>query len=108
MPTNDGALPSPRSIPLDGCFGIELFCGTAGLTACIRALLPDSFGIDHKVKHPKSQVICLDLQNLKCKKWSCSGRQIPSAYGFTLGYHAAPLLEQGNAGCPRPILGPDQ
>ena len=53
---------SPSNIPLEGCFCIELFCGTAGLTACIRTLFPDSFGVDHKVKHPKSQVICLDLQ----------------------------------------------
>ena len=36
--------------------------GQPALLRVIRALLPDSFGIDHQVKHPKSQVICLDLQ----------------------------------------------
>ena len=42
-------------------FCIELFCGTAGLTQAIQRYLPDSFGVDHLVKHPKGRVIALDL-----------------------------------------------
>ena len=68
LPTNDGAMRPPCGLPLEGCYAVELFCGTAGLTACIRTLFPDSFGIDHKVKQPKSQVICLDLQKPEIQK----------------------------------------
>ena len=31
-------------------FAIELFCGSAGLTACVRTLMPSSFGVDHSVQ----------------------------------------------------------
>ena len=40
---------------------IELFCGSAGLTATMRALMPSSFGMDHSVVYPKSRVIQFDL-----------------------------------------------
>ena len=42
-------------------FAIELFCGSAGLTACMRTLMPSSFGVDHSVIHPKARVIQLNL-----------------------------------------------
>ena len=45
------------------CFCIEVFSGSAGLTAEMRSIFPTSFGIDHKVTRPKSKVISLDLQN---------------------------------------------
>ena len=94
MPANDGATHNPVEIPLEGCFGIELFCGTAGLTACIRTLLPDSFGIDHKVKHhkvkhPKSQVICLDLQKPEVQEmvmqWVSDPRCVCVHFGIPCG-----------------------
>ena len=89
MPANDGATHNPVKIPLEGCFGIELFCGTAGLTACIRTLLPDSFGIDHKVKHPKSQVICLDLQKPEVQEmvmqWVSDPRCVWVHFGIPCG-----------------------
>ena len=47
----------------DECFCIEVFSGSAGLTAEMRLIFPTSFGIDHKVTRPKSKVISLDLQN---------------------------------------------
>ena len=47
----------------DECFCIEVFSGSAGLTAEMRSIFPTSFGIDHKVTRPKSKVISLDLQN---------------------------------------------
>ena len=40
---------------------ILFFCGSAGLTSCMKRLFTDSFGIDHKVTRPKIQVVCLDL-----------------------------------------------
>ena len=42
-------------------FAIELFCGSAGLTASMRTLMPSSFGVDHSVIHPKARVIQLNL-----------------------------------------------
>ncbi len=42
-------------------FAIELFCGSAGLTACMRTLMPSSFVVDHSVIHPKARVIQLNL-----------------------------------------------
>ena len=45
------------------CFCIEVFSGSAGLTAEMRSIFPTSFGKDHKVTRPKSKVISLDLQN---------------------------------------------
>ena len=45
------------------CFCIEVFSGSAGLTAEMRLIFPTSFGINHKVTRPKSKVISLDLQN---------------------------------------------
>ena len=82
-------MPCPGKIPLDGCFGIELFCGTAGLTACIRTLFPDSFGVDHKVKQPKSQVICLDLQKPEVQKmvmqWASDPKCVWVHFGVPCG-----------------------
>ena len=42
-----------------GCdlYAIELFCGTAGLTAVMRTVMPSSFGVDHQVTKPRSKVI---------------------------------------------------
>ena len=42
-------------------FAIELLCGSAGLTAAMRTLMPSSFGVDHNVVRPKSRVIQLNL-----------------------------------------------
>ena len=42
-------------------YAVELLCGSAGLTACMRTFLPSSFGVDHQVTRPKAKVIKLDL-----------------------------------------------
>ena len=96
-----------KAVSVLNCFAV-----TAGLTACIRTLLPDSFGIDHKVKHPKSQVICLDLQKPEIQEmvmqWVSGvrmGCQIEMRIGSILGFHAVQLLVHGSVGCQRHILG---
>ena len=54
------------SVPFspEECFCIEVFSGSAGLTAKARSIFPTSFGIDQKVTRPKPKVISLDLQNV--------------------------------------------
>ncbi len=49
-------------------FAIELFCGSAGLTASMRTLMPSSFGIDHSIIRPKSRVIQLSLLDESSQK----------------------------------------
>lgn len=66
--TNDSDAGADGKVLHDAAFCIEVFCGTAGLTACMRKLFPNSFGIDHVVKRPKSQVVCLDLQKPECQQ----------------------------------------
>lgn len=65
--SQDYALPSnidPSNPKVDFTmqpFAIELFCGSAGLTATMRTLMPSCFGVDHNVVRPKSRVIQLNL-----------------------------------------------
>ena len=48
----------------DECYCIELFCGSAGLTAVCRQVFPSSFGVDHKVSSaPKSKIVQLNLDD---------------------------------------------
>lgn len=49
-------------------YSVELFCGTAGLTACMRTWMPSSFGVDHQVTKPKAKVLKLDLLDPKSQK----------------------------------------
>ena len=58
--SNDAASTSEFDFLLQP-FAIELFCGSAGLTATMRSLMPSSFGVDHSVIRPKSRVIQLNL-----------------------------------------------
>ena len=60
LPSNDAASTSEFDFLLQP-FAIELFCGSAGLTATMRSLMPSSFGVDHSVIRPKSRVIQLNL-----------------------------------------------
>ena len=68
MGTNDiGASNSVASNVIsfspEECFCIEVFSGSAGLTAEMRSIFPISFGIGHKVTRPKSKVL-----SLRCAK----------------------------------------
>ena len=72
-----------------GFFCLELFCGTGNLTYAMKHFFPDSFGIDHKVKHPKSQVICLDLQKPEVQEmvmqWVSDPRCVWVNFGIPCG-----------------------
>ena len=60
LPSNDAA-PASEFNFLSQPFAIELFCGSAGLTAAMRSLMPSSFGVDHSIIRPRSRVIQLNL-----------------------------------------------
>ena len=59
-------------------YAVELFCGTAGLTAVMRTVMPSSFGVDHQVTKPRSKVIKMDLSDANAQKlilqWVCDPR----------------------------------
>lgn len=81
------------------CFAVEVFCGSAGLTAEMRNIFPTSYDIDHKVAKPLSKVIVLDLENTHNQQlllvWT-SRRDLP------LGSFWCPLrnVKQGKGNTP--------
>ncbi len=70
-------------------YAVELFCGTAGLTAVMRTVVPSSFGVDHQVTKPRSKVIKLDLSDANAQKlvlqWVCDPRCIWVHVGVPCG-----------------------
>ena len=75
-------------------FAIELFCGSAGLTATMRTLMPSSFGVDHNVVCPKSRVIQLNLLDETNQKLVEQWAKHPNC-GSTLRCHVArPVVQE--------------
>ena len=70
-------------------YAVELFCGTAGLTAVMRTVMPSSFGVDHQVTKPRSKVIKLDLSDANAQKlvlqWVCDPRCVWVHFGIPCG-----------------------
>lgn len=66
------------------CFAVEVFCGSAGLTAEMRNIFPTSYDIDHKVAKPLSKVIVLDLEHTQSTVAACVDVETGPAFGFIL------------------------
>ena len=70
-------------------YAVELFCGTAGLTAVMRTVMPSSFGVDHQVTKPRSKVIKMDLSDANAQKlilqWVCDPRCVWVHMGVPCG-----------------------
>ncbi len=91
--TNETSADSTKHVVDDGVefkdgvdlYALELFCGTAGLTAVMRT----SFGVDHQVTKPRSKVIKLDLADANAQKlilqWVCDPRCVWIHFGVPCG-----------------------
>ena len=88
LPSNDAAPTSEFDFLLQP-FAIELFCGSAGLTAAMRSLMPSSFGVDHSIIRPRSRVIQLNLLEESNQKLVQEWSMHPNCDGSTLEYCAA-------------------
>ena len=88
-PTNEDSVHKAGQQGIDGWYFIEFFCGSAGLTSCMKRIFPDSFGIDHKVNRPKSQVVSLDLQKPENQKlamdWALDPKCLWVHFGIPCG-----------------------
>ncbi len=80
-------------------YAVELFCGTAGLTAVMRTVMPSSFGVDHQVTKPRSKVIKLDLSDANAQKlvlqWVCDPRCVWVHFGIPCGTSQQEYCAQG-------------
>ena len=80
-PKEDGVSTTPPEF-----YAVELFCGSAGLTACMRTFLPSSFGVDHQVTRPKAN----------CNQVGSLGPCITET-GFAMDHR--PTMRMGPLGC---------